>query len=137
VDETAGTDEADILGLIADRYVAVLTQGWYDNSSVNSSRKYFTVHGAVFAINGSFINSYQINNTSPPSTIPNPPGTLTIRGAIIQKVRGAVAIGNTSGVTSGYAKDYAHDPRMMYDQPPYFLEPTESGWEIRDWKEIN
>lgn len=136
VNETSGVDKADMLGLIADRYVSVLTQGWYNSSSANSVRQNITIHGAIFAINGSFINSYQIGS-SPSSTLPNPPGTLTIRGAIIQKMRGAVAISSASGgVGTGYAKDYAHDPRMMYDQPPYFLEPSETGWEIHDWREI-
>jgi hypothetical protein len=137
VDETEGPGEADMLGLIADRYVAVLTYGWFNSGSANSARRYFTIHGAIFAINGSFINSYQINQDPSDPSIPNPPGTLTIRGAIIQDKRGAVGKGNNSGTTSGYSKDYAHDPRMMYEQPPYFLEPTETGWEIRDWKEIN
>ena len=135
VNEIAGDTETDLLGLIADRYVAVLTRGWFNDSDANSARSNFVIHGALFAINGSFINSYQIDHSG--SSYPNPAGTLTVRGAIIQKKRGAVGVGNESGATSGYSKNYAHDPRMMYDQPPYFLEPEESGWEIRDWKEIN
>lgn len=130
-DEASG--EGDMLGLIADRHVSVLTYGWFDNTSWDSSRQNITIHGAIFAINGSFINSYHMNG-NPTSSYPRTPGVLTIRGAIIQKERGAVALINNSGVTSGYKKDYAHDPRMMYDQPPYSLEPSESGWEIMDWK---
>jgi hypothetical protein len=134
--ENGGTGESDLLGLIADRHVAVLTYGWFNDSDANSARRPMNVYGAIFAISGSFINSYQIDS-DPSSTLPSTPGVLTVRGAIIQSVRGAVAKGTNAGVSSGYAKDYAHDPRLMYDQPPHFLEPTASGWEIYDWKETN
>lgn len=36
----------------------------------------------------------------------------------------------------GYFKNYAHDPRMVFTAPPHFINPAESGWEVRDWMEI-
>lgn len=129
-----GTGQNDMLGLVANRHVAVLTKGWFGfgDSDVITSRQNFTIHGAIFAINGSFINSYQIDGTG--STYPTTPGTLTVRGAIIQRERGGV--GNVLyGVTTGYYKNYAHDPRMMFDSPPNFLRPVDSGWEIVEWIE--
>lgn len=131
---------SDMLGLIADNYVAVLTRGWFNNTTnANSARQNMKVYAAVFAINKSFINSYQIDHSD--ATYPSPAGTLTVRGAIIQNKRGGVGITHTDmwgNVTNeGYAKDYAHDPRMMYDSPPHFIEPTQTGWEITAWEETN
>ena len=124
----------DMLGLIADRNVAILTYGWFDNGSVNSSRQKFKVYAALMALEGSFINSVHFDNRNNPSfnsSYPTSNGVLTVRGSIIQNTRGAV--GFTSG--TGYKKDYAHDPRMNYDQPPHFLDPEGSGWEITEWNE--
>jgi hypothetical protein len=131
VNESAGDAEADMLGLVADNYIAILTRGWFKDGSAASDIRYFSVYAAVYA-GKSFINSDMIYGSG--STFPLNKGTLTVRGAIIQNTRGAV--GDITSNT-GYTKDYAHDPRMSYDQPPHFMEPTESGWEIRDWKEID
>lgn len=127
---TTGTAD-DMLGLVANNNVGVLTRGWFGsgNSNAASDIKNFTIHAAIMALHGSF---YNVNQNYPTN-----PGKLTVRGAIIQETRGAVGYGNTSGVTSGYAKDYAHDPRMKSDGPPNFLSPTNSGWEITEWTEIN
>ncbi len=142
--ETAGEEEGDMLGLIADYNVAVLTKGWFPtdseianprgprpSASIPSSISDFKIYAAMLALNGSFINSEHMNNASPSPSSPST-GTLTVRGAIIQDTRGAVGY-----TTSGYSKNYAHDPRMEFDQPPYFLAPEGSGWEITDWSELN
>ena len=136
VNETGGDAEADMLGLIADYNVVVLTQGWFTGSaSSNSSRTGFNISAAMMAINGSFINSVFMNGASPGTASPTSPGTLTVRGAIIQNKRGSIGYFNSnSGVTtSGYNKNYAHDTRMSYDAPPHFLKPEGSGWEITQW----
>lgn len=126
--------KGDMLGLVAEKNVAVLTRGWYDQDDRNSAVSKMNIYAAIFAINNSFINSHQMDySTSYPTT----PGTLTVRGSIIQEERGAVSTHNNGVINAGYRKDYAHDPRMMYDQPPYFLESETTGWEIRDWYEIN
>lgn len=129
---------SDMLGLVARENIAVLTYGWFGtgNENVNSSRQNMTIHAALCAINGRFGNSYQLNNSNVSTSYPTSAGTLTLRGSLMQKERGPVGFLNASGeIGTGYKKDYAHDPRMMYEQPPYFLEPAESGWEIRDWVE--
>jgi Tfp pilus assembly protein PilX len=125
-----GSGQDDMIGLIADNNVGLLTRGWFDETSASAAMGEIRVYGAVFAINGSFINSYQMNG-SVSSTYPSTKSNLVVRGAIIQKTRGAVGM-----TTSGYNKDYAHDPRMMYEAPPYFLRPDDSGWEILEWTEI-
>ena len=119
----------DILGLVANNYIRILTRGWFkesgsENTGILSYPQNLTIHAALFAINGSFENKdYQYY---PPSS-----GKLTLRGALIQKTRGPVGL--TSG--KGYIKDYAHDNRMLYDAPPHFLEPEKSGWEVFEWSE--
>lgn len=130
------TNATDMLGLIANRHVGILTNGWFktDSWSPAPASGDITVCAAVFAIGGKFGNSAQLansNNTSYPST----PGTLTLWGSIIQSERGAVGKFSGDTTTEGYSKDYAHDPRLLYDQPPYFLEPMNSGWEINEWNE--
>ncbi len=129
-----GTGQEDMLGLIADNNVAVLTYGWFNNSGAKMATTGIQVYGAVFAINGSFGNSYNIfkeqdNTWNPTNSFPSPGGKLTVRGAIIQRKRGIVGIG------TGFTKDYAHDIRMLYESPPYFLAPVDSGWAINTWKE--
>jgi Tfp pilus assembly protein PilX len=57
-------------------------------------------------------------------------GTLTVRGAIVQKFRGAVGRG-----TSGYTKAYSYDTRFRYRSPPKFLDPVQAAWRIQTYNE--
>lgn len=128
-------DINDMLGLVAGNYVRILHNGWpRDNergwhSSDDVAPNNITIHAAIFALNNSF--EYEAYNDKPVKD------TLTIVGSITQKNRGAVGTFITGEVIqSGYSKSYSHDPRMLYDMPPHFLEPMNSGWEIREWKEL-
>lgn len=118
----------DMLGLVSNNSIWILTSGWFaeDGNHFNiwSYPPDLTIHAAVFAINQSFGNE----NTNVP---PRPGGKLTLRGALIQNKRAAV--GRTTG--TGYHKDYAHDDRMIYDAPPHFLAPAESGWMMYELSE--
>ncbi len=53
-------------------------------------------------------------------------GKLNVYGAIAQNFRGIVG---TSGNT-GYIKNYTYDERLATDEPPYFLQPLNTGWEV-------
>ncbi len=53
-------------------------------------------------------------------------GKLNVYGAIAQNFRGIVG---TSGAT-GYIKNYNYDQRLAADEPPYFLQPLNTGWEV-------
>lgn len=133
---TVTGDGKDLLGLVANRHIGVLTRGWFNDPSANSLRAggLLRVYAAVFSINGSFGNSMNYNGYTRES-YPVPASTLMLRGAIIQKERGVVGILNGSTV-NGFMKSYAHDPRLHYDAPPHFLVPNNSGWEIYEWNEI-
>jgi hypothetical protein len=52
-------------------------------------------------------------------------GTLSVRGSIAQRWRGAVG---TSGGATGFAKDYSYDTRLAFSGPPYFPQWTNAAW---------
>ncbi|MGD1057591.1 MAG: hypothetical protein ABR992_09285 [Solirubrobacteraceae bacterium] len=82
------------------------------------------VYAAILSTAHSFlVDNYTCGNT-------NETGKLNIYGAIAQKFRGIVAIGNGTTVEHGYTKDYNYDERLATDEPPYFLAPLKAGWKI-------
>jgi hypothetical protein len=119
-------DEAtDMLGLIAENYVYILHYKGYKDVAPNN----IEINAAIFAVNHSF--SYEKYYYGPPK------GTITLKGALAQKYRGAVGTFYRSGrKRSGYSKDYYYDERMLYTEPPHFIEPLNSGFEITAWEEI-
>lgn len=150
----------DMLGLVANQNIFILHYGWprdpsdgngaYWNKAwkwnsmqnrwegkgtsswngwswheIDVAPKDITIHGAIFAVNGGFgYESYDTGSRK---------GYITLWGNITQNIRNPVGVVDGSG----YLKKYAHDRRMFYDYPPHILEPVNTGWEIRDWKEIN
>jgi hypothetical protein len=67
-------------------------------------------------------NSFVVDNFNCGSQL----GKLNVFGAIAQNFRGIVG---TSGNT-GYIKNYTYDERLATDEPPYFLQPLNTGWEV-------
>lgn len=130
-------DIDDMLGLIAGGYVRILHNNWprddgrsWSTKSTNDvAPKNITIHAAIFALNNSF--EYEYYNSGAAKD------TITLIGSITQNKRGAVGTYNGQRTVTGYNKNYSHDPRMLYDMPPHFLEPVNSGWEIRSWREVN
>jgi type II secretory pathway pseudopilin PulG len=121
-----------LLGLIANNFVRV----WHPypaqtgrNSGVkgdqcvssegSASLGNLRIEAAILAIDHSFIvDHYDCGEEL---------GTLTVKGAIAQKYRGAV--GTTGG--TGYIKNYEYDDRLRYMEPPNFLDPVEPAWHIQ------
>lgn len=122
----------DMLGLVANRYVRILHYGWFGShpNSRDVAPYDITIHAAIFALNWSF--EFESYDSGPPK------GVITLCGSITQKYRGAVGtFSSWSGDRlTGYNKHYTHDPRMLYDTPPHFLEPVNAGWEIVTWREV-
>jgi hypothetical protein len=82
------------------------------------------VYAAILSTAHSFlVDNYTCGSTSET-------GKLDIYGAIAQKFRGIVAIGNGTYVEHGYTKNYNYDERLATDEPPYFLAPLKAGWKI-------
>ena len=87
------------------------------------------INAAVFALNHSFC--FESYSRGPPKS------TIHLTGALIQKYHGPVGTFSWgSGIQSGYSKDYRYDERMQYKEPPHFLEPLNTGFEIAKWEEL-
>ncbi len=81
-----------------------------------------TIDAAILSLNHSFItDNYFCGDNL---------GSLTVRGAIIQKFRGPVGRGS-----SGYIKNYSYDTRFRYRSPPKFLDPVQAAWRIQTYNE--
>jgi len=118
-----------LLGLIANNFVRVrhpfsdtndTVKGKCDSGSNQSgSLTNPRIEAAILAIDHSFIvDHYDCGDDL---------GTLTVKGAISQKFRGAV--GTTAG--TGYIKNYEYDDRLRYMEPPNFLDPIAPAWHIQ------
>lgn len=128
----------DMLGLVANGYVRILHSNWpttsspyyTSNNASDVAPTNITIEAAIFALNWAF--EYENYNQG------NLKGNITFSGSITQKYRGAVGTFNSGSNTrvTGYNKQYYHDPRMAYDSPPHFLEPTNAGWEMMDWVQV-
>jgi Tfp pilus assembly protein PilE len=114
------------LGLIAGRYVRIyhpLTGPVSSNdcskaSNGEGSLENPWIYAAILSTNHSFaVDNYECGKNL---------GQLHVYGAIAQRFRGIVGI--VGG--SGYVKDYKYDERLAVDEPPYFLNPINAGWEV-------
>ena len=56
-------------------------------------------------------------------------GSISVRGSIAQRWRGAV--GTTGTPTTGYNKDYSYDVRLKYTAPPFFPHWINAQWSLR------
>jgi hypothetical protein len=120
-----------MLGLIATNFVRV----WHPvnrsscGTNVGSSSmgpapfaSGIRIDAALLSLNHSFmVDNYDCG--------PNE-GTLTVNGAIAQKYRGPVATGSGGGISTGYLKNYNYDDRFKTQNPPYFLNPVDSKWQL-------
>jgi hypothetical protein len=112
-----------VLGLIAERFVRIKHPVSSDcNTNLTGTRTNMTIEAAILALNNSFV----LDNWRCGS----PLGTLTVKGAIAQRHRGAVGTFSGSTKSSGYTKDYNYDDRLRYRNPPYFLDPISASWRV-------
>jgi hypothetical protein len=128
-------NSTDMLGLIADNSVLVLHK-WSDDVTdgdinlhgdspytVNTVLNNLEIRAAILTVNNSFgYEQYSTDGTRQ---------NLYVTGSIAQKYRGAVGQGS-----NGYIKQYTYDTRMRYKQPPHFLAPANSGYQVVSWEEV-
>jgi Tfp pilus assembly protein PilX len=110
------------LGLIAGRYVRIYHPLTSTNcgsaNNAEGSLKSPWIYAAILSTNHSFaVDNYECGVGL---------GNLNVYGAIAQRFRGIVGI--VGG--SGYVKNYKYDERLAVDEPPYFLNPINAGWEV-------
>lgn len=142
----------DMLGLVASRRVQILHYNWpsQENSTSNYSSLYYswggsgsgnagdgnpidvaaryqdiTIHAAIYAKDLIFGFEHP--------KVGSDKGEINLVGSIAQAFRGTV--GTTGG--TGYTKNYCHDPRMLYQSPPHYIEPANTGWQTMKWREIS
>ncbi|NLM75092.1 MAG: hypothetical protein GX187_03250 [Clostridiaceae bacterium] len=130
----------DMLGLISEKNIIIATKTWpYDNlQGYRSNHNYnnvmvpeMIIYGAVMSTGGQFM--VEDFDKAPVK------GRLSVYGSKIQNSsRGAVGTFDerTFRIISGYNKQDRFDYRFKTMSPPHFVEPANSGWEIRSWEEI-
>jgi Tfp pilus assembly protein PilE len=110
------------LGLIAGHYVRVYHPITSTTCSKAENGKESLENPWIYAAILSTNHSFAVDNFECGKGL----GNLNVYGAIGQRFRGIV--GQTSG--PGYIKDYKYDERLAVDEPPYFLNPLNAGWEV-------
>lgn len=140
-----GTKETSIFGLISNNNIEILDRYWPrhnpNNNNNNSSQVWTTpsdvgsynlnLDGAYMALKGTIKYNYDIINVLK--------GDVTMYGSMIQKTRGAFASvdSRTGEKKSGYGREFKHDPKLLYQTPPFFIEPVDAGWEVNSWREVS
>ena len=112
-----------ILGLIATNFVRVYHPVNRGSTCSNAAGSLGSVEidAAILSLRHSFIvDNYDCGT---------PQGTLTVLGAIAQNFRGPVGTGGTT-IATGYQKNYLYDDRFATQNPPYFLDPIDSKWQV-------
>ncbi|NLV22835.1 MAG: DUF4900 domain-containing protein [Syntrophomonadaceae bacterium] len=152
--EVTGSSGEDMLGLVATNNVTVMHYNWpsqyhnvryrisipdfleYDDYCytfmnlslpVDHAPDNIYLHAAIYAQEESFgFEAYDRGRDK---------DTCYVAGSIAQKYRGPQGV---SGFLSsaGYKKNYSHDPRLLYDSPPHYPDPANSGWQSSHWSEI-
>jgi Tfp pilus assembly protein PilX len=119
----SGTSGTDVIGLIAGNYAWVYHPVNGSNNNLLSGGSTVTsIQAAILALRHSFlVQNWQLGATT---------GTLNVTGSISQKFRGAVGTSSGGAPNSGYLKNYVYDPRLVNLQPPYFLKPDNTPYEI-------
>lgn len=94
----------DVLGIVSNRDIIV--------ESNKDTKKDRTIHASMMALNGSFyVDQYNAGS---------PRGTLHLLGGIIQYRRGPVGTGTATKISTGYAKDYQYDDKLITRPPLNF-----------------
>jgi hypothetical protein len=116
-----------LLGLVANNFVRVYhpVNGWSNNDTEcdnNGGPGSITIHASILAVNQSFItdNWYCGDDL----------GTLTVNGSIAQRFRGTVGRYSGDEPVNGYEKAYTYNDNLRFREPPHFINPTESAWQI-------
>jgi hypothetical protein len=125
---TDGTTGTDMVGLVAGNYVWVYHPVNSSGSNLLSSGATpRNLQAAVLSLRHSFLVQNWAYGAALSTTSSN---KLSVTGSISQRFRGPVGTGNSSGPVSGYIKNYVYDQRLKNLQPPYFLKPDSTPWQV-------
>jgi len=117
-----------LAGLVAQNFVRVYhpVNNWNSSSTDCDTNggpsPDLTIEAAVLAMDHSFIvDNYYCGGYL---------GKLTVDGAIAQRYRGPVGTGGSSGISTGYLKNYVYNDRLRFREPPFFIDPVQSSWRV-------
>jgi hypothetical protein len=119
---TNGNSGTDVLGLVAENNVTIYHPVKSDGDDILTGQQMRDVE--VWAATLSVRHSFNVQNYNAGT----PRGTLTVRGSIAQKWRGAIGQSSGSTTVNGYLKDWAYDDRLAWLSPPKFLDPVAASW---------
>ena len=123
-------DTADsILGLVGNNAVWVWNPMRGSTSMIGDSGR--TINAALLSVAHTFmVQNYEKGSSNR--------GTLTINGAIAQKFRGTVATAaqGATSPTTGYAKNYNYDKRLLVTAPPKFLSPVSTTYGVTQYANV-
>lgn len=123
-----GGTGTDIVGLVAGNYV------WVYHPVTSSGSNLLTSAAGVYNIDAAILSlrhSFLVQNWADGAALSTSTATkLNVTGSIAQKFRGPVGTGNGTTASSGYLKNYVYDYRLLVLQPPYFITPDASPWEV-------
>ncbi len=132
--KVTGTGD-DMLGLVADQRMRIIHYNWPSQSEARwnwgGSSRIDVAPDDIYVYAALFVRQYSYGFEY--AKIGSDKDEINLVGSITQRYRGFV--GTTGG--TGYNKIYSHDPRMLYDAPPYFVEPANTGWLSAKWRETS
>ncbi len=127
----------DMLGLIANGNVRILHYDWPSETGHSGNGddvapgNGITIYAAIFALDGSY--GYESYFNGHDKGYINFFGSLTQHRMCATFSKTEYSFGDRY---SGYRENNTHDPRLLYDTPPHFLDPENAGWEIVSWKRV-
>ncbi|MGQ7298244.1 hypothetical protein [Quadrisphaera sp. KR29] len=130
-DGGAGTD---VLGLVATGYVWVhhpvsKTSPVTNLTAADGYTPVHTIQAGILSLKHSFlVQNYDKGAALSTGTAAT---KLNVLGAIAQMYRGPVGTGNGTTASTGYLKNYVYDTRFNALQPPYFIKPVSSPWQVQ------
>ena len=115
----ASAANTNIVGLVAGNYV------WVYHPVNSSNANMLTAAAAPNEIDAAILSlrhSFMVQNWARGASL----GQLNVTGSISQKYRGPVG----TSANTGYLKNYIYDSRLLVMQPPYFMKPDSSPWQV-------
>ena len=133
-DEHPTNPSDDILGLVSNGTIYVHSYGWPKKGGIQnvwdtSTNKNITINAALFGYSST--SYYTVQNFSSLDNM----GFIYFTGSQVFSKMGATYTTSFFGGVNGYKEDNTFDYRMHYDAPPHFLEPQNSGWEVKSWRQ--
>lgn len=124
-----GGSGTDVLGLAANGYVWVYHPVNSAKANLPGYTPVYTIQAGILSLKHSFlVQNYDRGAAlSDGSTAKK----LNVYGAIAQAFRGPVGTGNGTTASTGYLKNYVYDTRFGALQPPYFIKPVASPWQVQ------